>query len=382
MKKILILLGGYLPAAGYGGPVTSISNLVLHMGEAYEMYIAASNHDFGKTEPLSGIRPGWNSVGNAKVQYLPDSERTGRRLGEIMDQIRPDLLYMSSIFDHRFNFPAQQEARKRGIPILLAPRGELDDGALRHSGAKKRAYCAAMRLAGAYRGMYFHTTCAAEAEAVKKRLKVSAGRVFCVPNLPAGIRQKERVDKESGSLRIMICARILPNKNQLLAIEAVNRLSFPVRCDLYGPVEDREYWELCQKAMETAPANVSFQYGGLLSPAQVGEELLRHDCFLLPTAFENYGHAISEALLHDCPPVISRGTTPWDWIEAAGCGYTVPSYRPEGFTEALRELGGMGPEAYQELLLLLRRSRDEKLSPEGLKKSYSEMFEKAAEKNG
>ena len=66
-------------------------------------------------------------------------------------------------------------------------------------------------------------------------------------------------------------------------------------------------------------------YGDPTDPKdELRAELLRHDCFLLPTAFENYGHSISEALLHDCPAVISRGTTPWDDVAQADCGWTVP----------------------------------------------------------
>ena len=371
----MIFLGGYLPACGYGGPVTSVSNLVTQLGQDYDFRIVCSDHDFGKTEPLPGIAPGWNSVGSAKVLYLPEAELNRTKFREILGEERPDLMYLSSIFHHKMNFPLEREAKSLGIPLILAPRGELDAAALRRGAAKKQVYCTAMRLLGVYRDLHFHTTCETEARAVQERLHVRPERIHQLPNLPAPGMRKDSVYKQPDRLRIMICSRILPNKNQLLAIEAVKKLAFPTVCDLYGPVEDEAYWAQCRQAMADAPAHIKFHSGGLLSSAQVGRELLRHDCLLLPTAFENYGHSISEALLHDCPVVISRGTTPWDDVQAAGAGYTAPLDEPERFTEALREIGEMDAAAYAALLDRLRRYCDEKIRPDGLRKSYSDMFE-------
>ena len=372
----MIFLGGYLPAKGYGGPVTSVANFAAHLGSVFDIYIVASDHDFGKTTPIPGIPSGWNRVGPCSVRYLPESEFTRTRFRQLLEEIRPDMMYMSSIFHHRMNYPLQREAKRLGIPVVLCPRGELHPDALRRSALKKRAYYTLMRVTGHYRRLYFHTTCDSETDAVLRLLKADPDRVRQLPNFPAKREEKPNTEKRPDSLRVMVCARILPNKNQLTAIEAVKQLSFPTVCDIYGPIEDEAYWEQCRLAMAGAPGYIQFYYGGLLSSEQVGEELLRHDCFLLPTAFENFGHSICEALLHDCPVVISRGTTPWDDVQQAGCGWTVPPEAPEGYAKALSELGAMNTAAYSALIRRLRDYCAERFHPEELKQAYCAWFDR------
>ena len=375
MKKVLIFLGGYLPARHYGGPVTSMKNMIEHLGDDIEFFLVVSNHDLGSSDPLPGISSGWNTVGKAKVLYLYDCEFTKKRFVGILKQCRPDIVYMSSIFYHKMNMPALLAARSLKIPVILCPRGELDQGALCHSRLKKGLYYRILRFLGVYRRIFFHATCEEEANAVHSRLHVPGSRVYMIPNLPASQRSKETIDKRQGTLSVMISSRILPNKNQLLGIQAVSRLSGDIVCDIFGPVQDQEYWASCCKQILEAPANIKFNYKGELSPEEVGTELLRHDCFLLPTAFENYGHAISEAILHDCPVVISRGTTPWDDVQEFGAGFTAPLSSTEAFTDALNCLLQMDSLAYKDLLDRLHIYRDTKIRLSEIKASFISMFD-------
>lgn len=70
MKTVAIFIEGYLPAKKYGGPVTSLANIVDNLGEEYRICIISNNHDLDETEVLPGIQSGWNKVGNAQVVYL------------------------------------------------------------------------------------------------------------------------------------------------------------------------------------------------------------------------------------------------------------------------------------------------------------------------
>ena len=73
-KAIAIFLGGYLPAKKYGGPVTSISNLVENMGDEWDFYIISNDHEFNENRRLPGIQEGWNHVGKAKVLYISENK--------------------------------------------------------------------------------------------------------------------------------------------------------------------------------------------------------------------------------------------------------------------------------------------------------------------
>ena len=71
MKKILIIMGRYLPGYKDGGPVRSIKNLVDRLGEEYDFRILTADRDHGDDKPYSCIKVrDWNRVGAAKVYYV------------------------------------------------------------------------------------------------------------------------------------------------------------------------------------------------------------------------------------------------------------------------------------------------------------------------
>ena len=112
--KILIVTGGYLPAQKYGGPVTSLVNFVSQLGDEYEIEIVTRNHDLHEKKPFDGVLPGFNTVGKAKVLYLPDSELGFQSFNRIIAERKPDCLYLSSIFDMLLIFLCC-ESQKRKI---------------------------------------------------------------------------------------------------------------------------------------------------------------------------------------------------------------------------------------------------------------------------
>ena len=112
MEKILIFIGGYLPAKKYGGPVTSIVNLVDNLSFRFEFFIVSNNHEFGEKEPLADIHDGWNSVGNAQVLYLPEEKYSYREFSKIIKEIKPNFVYISSIFYYKMNFPVILSSKK------------------------------------------------------------------------------------------------------------------------------------------------------------------------------------------------------------------------------------------------------------------------------
>ena len=230
-----------------------------------------------------------------------------------------------------------------------------------------------MRAAGIYRGMCFHATSPGEAADIRRALHPS--RIAILPNLPVSSRKKDTIQKQTGRLRVCCIARILPNKNQLLAIQAAAAAKGEITLDLYGPLEDEAYWERCEEAIRQVQPPVVVRYRGVLPPQEVGKTLLNYDCSLLPTVFENYCHSIAEALLHDCPVVISRGTTPWDDIAPADCGRAVPLEHPEGFSEALSELAAMDADAYGSMIARLRGFCAKRFCSDEMEREYLSLFE-------
>lgn len=376
MKKIMVFIGGYLPGEKYGGPVTSISNFVELMGNDYDISIVCSNHDFKESKPYPNIVDGWNQVGKAKVLYLKDEEQNYKKYKSILKEIKPDLIYGSGIMYIKINSQIFKAAKELKIPILLAPRGDICENALQIKKWKKIPFLAVMRMIGMFKGMYFHATMQEEVDNLEKYLGIEKDKTFLLPNLPAAPVHKEGYVKEKGKLKVVFISRIQEKKNLYDAIRIVNRMKSKVQFDIYGPLENQEYWEKCQVEMRNAPENVKIEYKGALSPSEAKMIFTKYDCFLFPTFSENYGHVISESLLHDCPVVISKGTTPWDDVEENNAGNIVELGDNISFARRLEHIANMDNDQYLQMVVCLRKYIENKIKNIDLRNNYKEMIEK------
>lgn len=372
--RIAIFYSGYLPGEKYGGPVTSIYNFTELLGDDNEIFIICTNHDLKETLPYDGISLGWNAVGKAQVMYLSDVEYGKKKFSEILDEISPDLIYVSSIFSANQTYPLFDLSKEKRIPLLLAPRGELNNNALSIKRGKKKAYLMMLKLQRKLTSTYFQATSEEEKANIIQNLGVDLKKVFLLPNVPALPVHKEKIEKEIGKLKICFVGRIVENKNLLVALKAIISAKSNIEFDIFGPSEDKDYLEQCQKKSNTAPNNIMITYRGALSPSQMRDAYSKYDCLISPTKFENYGQAIVEAMLHDVPVIISKGTTPWDDIEENNSGYTVPLNDINGFTKTVDAIAGMDGFQYHALIDRLRSYCSDKFNYSELKEKYQESF--------
>ena len=373
--KMMIFIGGYLPGEKFGGPVTSIYNFTELFGDVYEIYIVCKNHDLKEKVPYTTICDGWNAVGKAKVRYLADKDFGFKQFNLLIDEISPDLIYSSSIMSATMNIPLILLARKRGIPVLLAPRGELNDSALKIKSWKKKPYLWLIKILRLLNQVYIQATSEDELKNCYKYLSISPHQAFLLPNIPSGMVRKEHIEKIRGKINIVFVARILPNKNLKYAIQAVNKLQGDVAFDIYGPIENELYWNECQDEISHAPSNVKIAYKGKLKPAEAREIYSKYDCLIFPTMFENYGQVIAEAISHDCPVVISKYTTPWDDINDNVALLANPLESLDLFVHALENIMHMNNEEYIGLIEKLRRYAEKKMNIVDIKQQYISMFD-------
>lgn len=377
MKRIMVFIGGYLPGEKYGGPVTSISNFTDLLGDDYDIRIVCCNHDFKDLTPYSNINEGWNTVGKAKVFYLSDEEQNYKTYVAIMKETVPDLIYGSGIMYIKVNAQIFKAAKEQNIPILLAPRGDICSNALQIKKWKKIPFLKFMRLTKMFDGMFFHATMQEEVDNLEKYLGIDKRYTFLLPNLPTSPIHRDNYVKEKGRVKVLFISRIQEKKNLLNAIRIVNSLSVPVEFDIYGPLENPEYWKKCQEEIEKAPTNAKIRYKGALAPKDAKIIFSKYDCFLFPTYSENYGHVIVESLMHDCPIVISKGTTQWDDVVEYGAGAAVDLNDLKGFTKELEKIALMDNIEYHNLTNKLKKYVAYKINIDTLKESYKIMMEEA-----
>ena len=361
--KILIVTEGFFPGMGYGGPPVSIDNFC-NLLEDCQCYVIARNHDLGVPEPYTGIRHGWNDRGNCRVLYLSDDQYSGESFRKAVSDVRPDLIYLQSLFQ-KCIFPCLRLGKKFGIPVLLAPRGELCKGAFKKK-YKKIPYIAVLRFLALLKGVYFQSTSREETQAIQKYLGPEDCRILLLSNIPS--LPKERFScsgKKAGEARFVFLSRIHPKKNLIHAIRSLRNAVGRVTLDIYGSLEDPAYWNLCLKETETLPDNVTVNYCGVVAHEEVHKVFSQYDAFLFPTFSENYGHVIIEALASGCPVIVSD-RTPWRDLEQAGAGYVCSLEEQGGFEKAVQRVidsqgngGRLSAVAYAEKSLDMEKKKEE-----------------------
>lgn len=333
--KILIVTAGFFPGQKHGGPPVSVDNFCSLLNDC-ECYIITRDHDLGEKTRYKNIDFGWNDRGNCKVFYLSDAEYRRDVFERMISEIKPDIIYLQSLFQS-CTITCLTIAKKYKIRVLLAPRGELCKGAFRKKN-KKIPYIAVLRIMGLLKNIYFQSTSEEETQAIKKYLGASLERIFFLTNIPSIAKQTfEYSEKKEGEAKFVFLSRIHPKKNLIQAIKCLNNVKGNVTFDVYGPLEDEGYWELCQNEIKALPDNIKVNYCGLVTHDEVHKTFSRYDAFLFPTFSENYGHVIIEALISGCPVVLSD-QTPWNDLEAEGAGYVCALEDVSGFEMAVQSV--------------------------------------------
>lgn len=370
--KILILMAGFLPGKKYGGPPVSIDNFCSLMNE-FDCYIVTRNHDLGDNTIYRDLEDGWNNRGNCKVLYVADSDYKKSTFEKVINEIQPNIIYLQGVFQSCI-LPCLQLAKKHGISILLAPRGELCTGALSIKKWKKIPYIEGLKSLGVVKNIYWQSTSDEETESIKKLMKANDDSIYRLDNIPS-IPKKEyqRKQKTVGIGRFVFLSRIHPKKNLLSAIKYFIDIRGQVQFDIYGPIEDEDYWKACQEQIKRLPYNVVAVYKGIVSHDEVHEEFSQYDAFLFPTFSENYGHVIAESLIVGTPVIISD-QTPWRDLEKAKAGWDLSLQREELFKESIQRIVNMDETEYNELSVSSRKYAIEKIGLEKLRESYHVLF--------
>ena len=340
----------YLPGYKGGGPIRTLENMVEWLGDDFQLYIVTSDRDLGDCQPYLGVKPGiWQPVGKAQVRYLTPKEMTVPVLYRLFRTVDYDLMYLNSFFSPltvKIMFLRRIGAIPER-PVVLAPRGEFSLGALVLKRLKKRLYIfLAKRL-----GLYANITWQASSEYEKKDILSIIGKdcisekppIKVAPNLPPKGRGKiivENRPKQAGSARIVFLSRIARKKNLDAALRFLKKVNGKVQFDIYGPIEDKLYWQECEALIHKLPKSVQVRYKGEADPEQAVNIFSHYHLFLFPTRGENFGHVILEALHGGCL-IMTSDQTPWRNLAKKMAGWDIPLSEPDQFYASLNDLLSM-----------------------------------------
>jgi glycosyltransferase involved in cell wall biosynthesis len=339
---ILATVGCFWPGNDASGPNQSFAAVASALKHEFDFLLLARDRPLGET---TGDAPeGWVDLGFARAKYLAPLRFGARGLIPLIKQTPHDLLWFNSVYDREFTLPALAMSRigaLRQTPILLSPRGEFGVGALEVKAAKKQVFLHAARTLGLWKGITWHATSEAEAKDMAAEAPRDA-KIVVAPNLRLMLTPPP-FQPPTDTLRIVFVGRIAPIKGLPFALELLARFPKPATFEVLGPPEDATTHAQALALADKLPPHIKVIWRGVVSSEEILEAHSRSDVLLLPTAGENFGHAIFEALACGVPALISD-QTPWRNLEAKQAGWDLPLSSPDAFLAKLEYFAALPAE--------------------------------------
>ncbi|MCC6401474.1 MAG: glycosyltransferase family 4 protein [Flavobacteriales bacterium] len=339
-SRVLVFIDWYLPGYKAGGPVRSMANLVDHLRDKVDLHIVTTDTDYTERAPYAGITPDrWTVMpGGEKVWYASHTGVNTAVWRALLAEGTWETVYINGMYSRWFSVMPLWLLKGSSQRRVVAVRGMLAAGMMKHGVLKKRVFLAAMRMLGCYNDVVFQATSAEEVEDVKRWIGAEA-EVKLVPNLGRRVRTAEPPTREKrpGELRLVSVARIAVEKNTLFAIECLKHVKGAVTFDLYGPIYDEAYWAKCREAIAQLPPGITVTHKGTAAPEEVPGLFAHYHALFMPSQGENFGHTMVEALAAGLPLLISD-RTPWKELERQNAGWDLPLEEPSCFWEQLNDL--------------------------------------------
>ncbi len=378
--KVAILIDWFLPGNKAGGPVRSVYSLIKALQDKIDFYVVTMNTDITSSKEYAIKANEWVKYEDINVYYFSENQFSYKTLMKLINTISADLIYINSFWSYKFSVLPLilKKSGKLKTPIVLAPRGMLETGAMNIKSLKKKLFLYFSRMIALHKHIVFHATSQTEKKSIQRIYPTSD--VFVVSNLSYSAGEFVQIEKKKKHLKIFFLSRISPVKNLYFALNVLSQMKLPtdfsVEYDIYGNNEDKNYLRHCKEISESLPENIKCTYKGVLSFDEVAQIISQYHFLFLPTKNENFGHAIVETLNSGRPVLISN-CTPWNEVNEYKCGLAL-SLNEHIFREKILEILLMNNEEYQQMCANAQTFIITKLDKEKIKNEYLNLFEHAA----
>ena len=268
--------------------------------------------------------PRWNPPIGVLKEYIISS-RLNKWLPKNICNF--DLIHVHALFSYPSTV-AMMHARRARIPYLLRTIGQLSPWSLAQSKLRKQLMLKLVERRNLDSASLLHFTTTRE----RDECFIAFGQSFPSLVLPLGVRQSsllpETKSKTEG-LRLLFLSRIHPKKQLevLLKALALFQSDYPQgiwQLDIAGSGEPA-YVATLQKLAGQLNLSHRCRWLGHVQGDAKTSLLQQADWFLLPSAAENFGIAVVEAMAAGTPVIISPQVAVADLIVGAGAGLVCPS---------------------------------------------------------
>ena len=339
-KKILIYTQFFYPGFKAGGPIKSLLYLTNELSNSFEFSVVCSCHDDGEKDCYENVKlDKMNRWGSNYIYYV--SKNFFKTLKSLtLTKSQYDMIYLQSFFSFKYSILViiYMFIRRINKPIIIAPRGEIDPGALKIKSFKKYIYLYFFKIFFPHKKLIFHSTNEREtAELIKNFGPLT--KIVQISNLSDKLKSglDKNTARDSNVLNVVFLSRIAKMKNLHYALNILEKSKINIDFDILGPISDKTYWNKCQNIMSTLPSNIKAEYKGPIEQKLVHKTLASYDLFFLPTLGENFGHAIAESLSVGTPVLISN-KTPWKNLQSKGLGWDISLNNKKEFNKALEKV--------------------------------------------
>jgi hypothetical protein len=324
-SRLLIIYDYFYPGFKAGGPIQSLTNLIVTLENIYSISVITSAYDLFSDKPYRQIQPNsWNEVAlpgskiSIQVWYSAKKPAT-KNLKWIINQLRPQTIYLNGIFSYRFFItPLRISVGLSYCPrVVVCPRGMLQEGALHTKRLKKQIYLKALQTSGLLSKIIWHANNLSEADDIKKTFK-PRNSILIAQNVPKQPGKSFILpSKQAGGLKLTYISLITEKKNLLFTIDIIRQCK-GVTLDIYGPIKDLNYWHKCKELIRMTSGRIN--YKGEIEHTKVLNIFSGYDASILMTRGENFGHALYESLSAG-RPIITSKFTPWINLQQQKAGW-------------------------------------------------------------
>jgi glycosyltransferase involved in cell wall biosynthesis len=255
-----------------------------------------------------------------RVGFCPRFRRTAASLS------RPDVIHVHGLWRLHY-WQAARYARALQIPSVVSLHGMLFRKALAEHGSQKRLarwlfQDRALRMAAC-----LHATSASEIVEARR-----LGFPAPIALVPWGVDMPERAASAAAPRRslaegrtVLYFGRLHPRKGVDVLLRAWSRLGRRQADRLVIAGADPEGYRAALEALAIELAvNDSIVWVGVASGAERESLFERASVVVLPSAYENFGLVIAEALARGVPVIATQGA-PWASLLEEECGWWIPA---------------------------------------------------------
>lgn len=363
----------------------TVVNLVERFSDRYDFFIVTRNYD-GRNDkrPYTEVQTNeWNPIGSAMVYYVPDSGVNRKNLGYLLNDIKPDAVFLNSFFCTLAikYLLLKKSSRFSQIPTILAPCGELTPAAINLKPLKKKAFIAGAKATGLYDRILWKASFEAEKQEIEQIFGRKA-QIMTAPDLPPrsilpDFTFSSKPPKTEGKVQLSFVSRVTRKKNLAFLLEAlIGVTTGEIHLDIIGPLEDEHYWAECNRLIAGLSPNIRVNILGAMVNRDVLGHLADAHFFVLPTLGENFGYVFVEAMAAGCPLIISDRTV-WEELEEKGLGWNIPLDHVDEWRKVLVDCIEMGENEYRSMSLSARAFAQEWLMDPSVEAATAAVLEKA-----